>query len=270
MGAPNDIRCGPFRLHEPIGAGGTGLVYRAEHIRDGTQCALKVLVSEKARQPEYWSWLRREVRALARLNHPGFATIYDYGVVGEGEEDDTPAALVDGAPWYAMEHVEGQPLLDVARAWSWQEILEFALATLDALAHAHANDVIHRDLSPANLIVPENHRSVCIVDFGFAHVQGDIDAESDDDGSDQIGGTPEYMAPEQIRGDWRAQGPWTDLYALGCLIWWIVCREFPFSGETKKETMRAHLDESAPPFRPEVDAPRGLCLHGRIRVRCHR
>jgi serine/threonine protein kinase/tetratricopeptide (TPR) repeat protein len=257
MATDTTMRVGAFEVLEPIGAGGMGAVYRVRHIRDGTEAALKVLLSERARQPTYRRDFQREVQALARLNHPGIATIYDYGTLDEREAQGGPEPFVAGSPWMAMEYVDGESLKQAAAGWGWETLRSRILELLDALAHAHAHDVLHRDLKPSNILIPESGETLMVVDFGIAAVLEEQSREGRPESSDRVKGTPKFMAPEQIMGEWREQGPWTDFYAVGCMVWWFICGRPPFVGRTTTEVLQAHLDRQLGEFDPQVSVAEG-------------
>ena len=103
MSAVTDIECGPFQLIGAIGRGGMGTVFAARHLDGDARAAVKVLDSEQSQKPKYRRALRSEVQALARLNHPGIASVYDYGTLEAEAAEATDGALVEGAPWVAME-----------------------------------------------------------------------------------------------------------------------------------------------------------------------
>ena len=254
---------GPFELGEKIGEGGMGAVYLARHAETGQPVAVKVLLSDEAREPESRRRFRREVQALAKLHHPAIAAIVDYGEIDEFAARNGPDAFVRGAPWFAMEYVDGPAVKNIAAGWRWDALQGFLGTTLDALAHAHARSVIHRDLKLANILVEESGagdvegRQIKLVDFGIARLL-DPDTTSTRSRSERPVGTPEYMAPEQIRGNWRDQGPWTDLYALGCLTWRIVCGVPPFDGNTTEEVLESHIGHRLGAFDPRFPVPEGL------------
>lgn len=250
------VPLGPFDLVEPIGRGGMGEVWRARHLRDERSAAVKVMLAERAREPEYQRAFRREAHALARLNHPAIATIYDYGRIDATTAEEGPGEFVQGAPWLAMELIEGEPIGELPSSWRWAGLRVQLSRLLDALAHAHAKQVLHRDLKPSNVLVRPDGE-ICIVDFGVAAVLDE--ATESGEGEDRtIRGTPAYMAPEQIRGEWRRQGPWTDLYAVGCIAWRIVCGAPPLEGETTTEILRSQLREAPRGYEPLLDVPAEL------------
>lgn len=247
------VPLGPFDLVEPIGRGGMGEVWRARHRRDDRPAAVKVMLADRAREPGYQRAFRREAHALARLNHPAIATIYEYGRIDATTAEEGPDEFVQGAPWLAMEFIEGEPIGELPSSWRWSGLQVQLSRLLDALAHAHAKHVLHRDLKPSNVLVrPDGELG--IVDFGVAAMLDEA-TESGEDEERSIRGTPAYMAPEQIRGEWRRQGPWTDLYAVGCIAWRIVCGRPPLEGETTTEILRSQLREAPRGYEPLLDVP---------------
>jgi serine/threonine protein kinase len=173
--APGDS-VGQYRIEAKLGEGGMGVVYKASDTRLGRSVALKFI---KAHFSRHWE---REARAVAALNHPHIATLFE---VGEHE----------GAPYLAMELVEGKPLkgpLPVKQA------IEYGVQMADALAAAHAAGIVHRDLKPGNILVTEKG-SIKVLDFGLAKL---AEPEGAPASTQTVGlaGTPGYMAPEQIEG----------------------------------------------------------------------
>lgn len=249
---------GPFELGEEIGEGAMGEVYRATHVADGTDAAVKVLLDEHTRDSDQRHAFYKEVQALARLNHPGIATIYDYGTVETTSGPGSSPPFADGTPWMAMEYVEGATLKTVVDDWSWNRLASRTLELLDALAHAHAREVLHRDLKPSNILIRSDDAPPIIADFGVAAVFEEAQRDGIPDAHEGTRGTPTYMAPEQILADWRRQGPWTDLYAVGCLIWRIVCASPPFDGDDRREILQAHLRHRVDDFSPVLAVPDGL------------
>ena len=211
------IPIGPFDLLTPIGRGGMGVVWEAVHRERGLTVAVKVLTSDGARLPFYLSSFSHEVRAVAGLDHPHIALVYDYGEIPASAEVRSGGELVAGSPFLVMEHADGGSLATAVGRLGWYEVRDTLLALLDALAHAHARGVVHRDLKPENVLVlgPDATRpGVKLADFGLALATDDLDAGAR---GGVVVGTPLYMAPEQRAGAWRDFGPWTDLYALGRL-----------------------------------------------------
>ncbi|MDP6934213.1 MAG: serine/threonine-protein kinase, partial [Myxococcota bacterium] len=213
------IQFGPFDLIEILGKGGMGEVWSGIHRDQGVAVAVKVLTDEGARDPFFTSAFRNEVRAVAGLTHPHIVMVLDYGVVSQRAESDSGGRIVAGSPYLAMELAHAGSLYPHRGCLEWDEIRDILLCLLDALGHAHARGVIHRDLKPHNVLLGSDQDvrpGVKLTDFGLAFA-------GQQEGTDDAMGTPRYMAPEQAEGRWRDHGPWTDLYGLGrvalALVW---------------------------------------------------
>ena len=167
--------------------------------------------------------------------------------------------LAEGSPYLAMELLGGGSLREVSL--TWPELRNVTLQVLDALAHAHARGVVHRDVKPANIMLAHRRGRAKLVDFGIAS------HESDDEGEPRAGrhwrssmaaGTPAFMAPEQCRNEPRNQGPWTDLYALGCTLWALTTGDGPFHADSAVETLLMHVQQPLPSYRPSITLPDGF------------
>ncbi|GMU08514.1 serine/threonine-protein kinase [Corallococcus caeni] len=223
---------GEFLIQERIGAGGMGVVYRAEHPIIGKQAAVKVLRAELM-SPEQEQRLVVEARSVNAIRHPGILDIFNFG------------KLADGRPYVVMELLQGQSLAEVLRArgrldvgtavWMLDQILS-------PLGAAHRAGVVHRDLKPANVFMverPDAAPMLKLVDFGIAKVLQSQEGLTHADGS--VLGTPDFMAPEQIRGG--TVGPATDLYALGVMAFQMLTGARPFQGENV-QVMFAHVEQA--------------------------
>ena len=256
MAGEYQLQCGPFELTELVGLGGMSAVFRGVHSRDGMEVALKVMTQDLARREKYQKAFRREVQALASLHHPSIATIIDYGTIQAEVAGAGPDSVVEGAPWFAMEYVEGIDLSEYGSIETWETVETILFELLDALAHAHASGILHRDLKPSNILMTEGGNEnprVKLVDFGIARI-----SDRSEEGERSVRGTPQYMAPEQILARWRDQGPWTDLYALGCTTWKIVSGAWPFDGEKTEDVLQSQLHKPPPRFNPTVAVPAAL------------
>lgn len=207
------VEVGPFRLIAPIGRGGMGEVWRGVHRTLGTGVAVKVLTSERARSARSIAAFRAEVRAVAALSHPAVVWVFDQGLINAEAARASGDRLPCGSPALAMELAE-HTAEQLCGRLAWPALRALLEAVLAGLGHAHARGVIHRDLKPANVLIGGTRQGARISDFGLAWSKG-----LDDDASLGLSGTPAYMAPEQLEGDWRGTGPWTDLYAVGGLGW---------------------------------------------------
>ncbi len=247
-----DVRLGPFVLGEQLGRGGMGVVYRGTHAGSGTDVAVKVMTGERASDASYQAAFRNEVRAVAGLDHPGVVMVLDLGAVDDAAAEASGGALVSGSPWMAMELATLGTLHDIERPLPWPRLRQVLLGLLDALGHAHSRGLVHRDLKPPNILLgcagdrtaagPDGDGSwdgtVRLTDFGLAHAG---EEKSSATNTELVtAGTPHYMAPEQFQGHWRDYGPWTDLYALGCLAWEFALGRLPFRGDNIVSLAFAH------------------------------
>jgi len=225
-----------FRVEEKLGAGGMGEVYRALDTKLGRPVALKVLPAALARDPERLARLEREARLLASLNHPGIAAVH-------GLED------FEGVRFLVMELVPGETLADrlAAGPLPIAEALAMGRQIAAALEAAHEAGVIHRDLTPANVMLRPDG-SVKVLDFGLAKGLGPIASgamsqsptiTSEGTHAGVILGTAAYMSPEQARG--RPLDRRTDLWSFGCVLFEALSGRRPFGGETTSDVISSIL-----------------------------
>lgn len=250
----NRVLGGQYRLLERVGSGGMSAVYLARDERDGGRMAIKTLRRDLAKDPVQRDRFLREARAVNRINHENIVTITDFG---ESE---------DGILFLAMEFVDGVSLFRAMAdaPFAPARALHIARQVAAALARAHQMGVVHRDLKPDNVLLSHPNGSadvVKILDFGIAKI---FDAPSLT-GSQQIFGTPGYIAPEYIQSthiDGRA-----DLYSLGVILYEMVTGALPFDYEYPGDLMVKHVTE--PPvapcarlsaIRPDLDAFILRCL----------
>ena len=253
------ITLGPFELAEPVGRGGMAEVWRGIHPEQQARVAVKVMTVAQARNRKYIEAFRNEVQAVAALYHPGIILVLDYGEVPPEAEARSGGRLVAGSPYLVME-LAGRGSLDRHEdsTLDWSAVRTVVLALLDSLAHAHARGVVHRDIKPGNVLLcsSEDPRpGLKLTDFGIAHADERRGTSRLTEG---ISGTPAYMAPEQIKSQVRDLGPWTDLYAVGCLAYELLTGKPPFHGKGLLQTAIAHLMEPPPPLRPRVPVPDGV------------
>jgi hypothetical protein len=223
---------GRYRLRERLGHGGMSVVWRAGDEVLGRDVAVKVMNSRLAEDPAVLRRLRDEARAAAGLKHAHVVEVYDYG---ESAIDGTPT------PYVVMELVDGQSVADLLKAGvpPWQPAVLIGAQTAAALAAAHARGVVHRDVKPANVMVTA--AGVKLVDFGISAAVGEVDA-------DDLG-TPAYLAPERVNGG--PVRPATDVYALGLLLYLMLCGRLPWPASTVTQMIRAHV-HAAPAALPPV------------------
>ena len=250
------IICSEFELVAPIGKGGMGQVWEGRHLASRVDVAVKILHPEVVTDDEYRRTFEAELRAVAALDHPHIVTLLDYGTIEASTARQSGGSLVEGCPYLVMEYGRGGALIDHLSHMEWPELKALLLRMLDALGHAHARGLIHRDLKPENVLVgcgPD--WSLKLTDFGLVHV----DSIFDDEGKvGKVWGTPQYMAPEQLRGFWRDYGPWTDLYGLGCMAYELVSACWPFAGGAPWQIAAKHLKDPVPQLQPRFEVPEGL------------
>lgn len=250
------VPLGGFLLDRRIGRGGMAEVWRGTH-PDGTRVAVKALRESAASDPNFVAGFRSEVRAVAALSHPRITRVYDHGVITDEAGLVSGGRLIPGAPYLVMELASGGTLSRHAGRSDWPSIKRALMAVLDGLAHAHARNVVHRDIKPANVLVAGADLGDCkLTDFGLVHA---LDRRTEGTRLDRdFVGTPSYMAPEQLHCRWRDYGPWTDLYAVGCLAWALCTGSSPFLADTVEEVVENHLRHGPGPFEPTCEVPDGL------------
>ena len=252
------VPLGPFDLVRQIGRGGMGRVYRALHREQGVHVAVKVLDSARTDDPAFRRAFESEVQSVAGLDHPGIVLVFDHGRVPEAAAAASDGELVEGSPYLVMELAAGGSLADLARTLDWGTLRAVLRVLLDALAHAHARGVVHRDIKRSNVLVglPGDVRpGLKLSDFGLAHRISELSGVRSFER--EAVGTPNYMSPEQVQARFRDYGPWTDLYAVGCLAWSLATGHPVYTGSAV-EVMAAHCRSEVPAFEPVLKMPAGL------------
>jgi serine/threonine protein kinase len=256
-----DIIAERYTLVRELGRGGMAAVYLCHDSVSGDHVAIKVLFFESAEQTaRYAMWFQQEARALAALDHPAIVRARDFG------------STVDGSPYLVMDALDGRSLhawKQSLGAFPWPVIWTVVDQVLAGLAHAHARRIIHGDLKPSNIMLDPRDGvepiRVYILDLGLAWLLTDhvdprlVGAQIDAPAMPLGGGTPGWLAPEQIRHATPHVGPPTDLYALGCILFELLSDREVFEGPTE-HILRAHRDQPPPPPRlkpgvPEAVAP---------------
>jgi serine/threonine-protein kinase len=218
---------GAYRLVNKIGEGGMGKVYEAVHEVMNRTVALKVINYEHTRDTSGATRFFQEIRALAKLNHPNIVTIYDCGRVGRRY-------------YYAMEYLRGQSLkglVDSRKMLPETEALSIIRATARALAHAHANNVIHRDVKPENILLTAKGRPK-LTDFGLV-MHHDADHMTLTQEGFMVG-SYYYVSPEQLDGVRDVDGR-TDVYSLGATLYYALTGGTPYTGTTPQELVAQTL-----------------------------
>jgi serine/threonine-protein kinase len=235
---------GGYLILELVGIGGMGRVYRAEQTNLGRTVAVKIIHPHLVGEENAAARFITEARAASRLNHPNSVGIIDFG--------KSP----DGQLYLVMEYLRGRDLARVnyeEGPLAFRRMVDVLRQTLAALAEAHNENIIHRDLKPENIIV-EPVRSggdfVKVVDFGLAKIRADTKQPSITSPG-IVCGTPEYMSPEQARGD--PLDARSDLYAVGVILFQLLTGRLPFQAESPTQVVLAHLTQ--PPPDPRQVAP---------------
>jgi len=219
---------GPYHIIDSIGHGGMGQVYKAEHSIMGRVVAVKVLPQEKS-TPESIASFTREIRTQAQLDHENLVRAYDAG------HDRNVHFLV-------TEYVPGLDLRKLIRKQgrlSMRSAASIVTQAAKGLGYAHSRGLIHRDVKPGNLLVtPDGHTKVS--DLGLAGYFSE--SEQTDARGGKVVGTPDYLAPEQITAPDRPT-PVSDIYALGCTLYYAVTGKVPFPGGTAREKAHKHCQQ---------------------------
>ncbi|MCA9540253.1 MAG: protein kinase, partial [Myxococcales bacterium] len=166
MSTRRSIPLGPFDLLRPVERGGMSAVWRAVHRARHTSVAIKAVTAPIGREHDFRAWFAGEVRAVARLDHPTIVRVHDHGEISAEVADATGGRLPEGAPYMVMEWLGGGPLRRRRALMDWPQVRRILLALLDALAHAHARGVVHRDLKTDNILLAD--RGPVLSDFGLA------------------------------------------------------------------------------------------------------
>lgn len=224
---------GGFEVVERLGRGGMGCVYLAREQALDRFVALKVMLAAASADDSLVQRFEREAKAAARLSHPNIVPVY---TVGEDQ----------GVAFIAMEYVEGQTLDSLLRQHGrlpWRYALKLTLQITAALACAHRQGVVHRDIKPGNILIDKEGR-VRVADFGLAKLQT-ADTQLTSGGA--FLGTPQYVSPEQCGvGD---VGPKSDLFALGVVLYEMLAGRRPFEGETPASLVRSITLDPPQPLR---------------------
>ncbi len=251
---------GRYYVEKKLGEGGMGAVYQARHVTLEKEVALKILHGEFSRKPDLVERFLREAKAASKIRHENVIDISDFG--------QTP----DGAVFFAMEFLKGRDLHDLlARAkingevLTWSRTRNIFLQICAALQAAHDKGIVHRDLKPENIYLVEwagQPDFVKLLDFGIAKMT-EVEEGSEERKLTRTGmlfGTPEYMSPEQARGD--KADHLVDIYAMGCILYQLITGDVPFRADNFMGILSLHLTEPPPPISPEtlarVGAPPAL------------
>jgi eukaryotic-like serine/threonine-protein kinase len=233
-----------YEVQELLGSGGMASVYRAHDKLLERSVALKILHDHFARDPEYVERFRREARAIARVSHPNIVTVIDRGTY-------------DGQEYIVFEYVRGETLKDVVKRngpLPAGEALALVHQVARALAFAHDQGIVHRDVKPHNVLV-DDERGAKVTDFGLAR---SLELDHDITQTGTVMGTSDYISPEQASG--QPADERSDQYALGVLLYELLAGEVPFPAEGYMAAAVRHLQDPVPSIRerrrdvsPKVD-----------------
>ncbi|GMV12209.1 MAG: serine/threonine protein kinase [Myxococcales bacterium] len=242
---------GRYRIIEPLGRGGMGVVYRVEHARIGKLMALKLLTGELGRDPEIVARFKREALMVSKLSHPNTVQVFDFGVA-------------EGLTYLAMEYLRGDDLGHIVRhsgPLDPERCAKIIIQVCSSLGEAHGLGIVHRDLKPENIFILSGHSDsdvVKVLDFGLAKLRespelGEVTSRG------AIVGTPYYMSPEQIRGE--AADPRSDIYSLGALMYAVITGEPVFDAPRPMGVLTKHLTDlpvSPSAKFPQLNIPKGI------------
>jgi eukaryotic-like serine/threonine-protein kinase len=232
---------GKYEIVDELGAGGMGIVYRAEDLKLKRTVALKFLPPELAELPDFKERFLREAQAAAALAHPNICVVYE---AGESE----------ARPFIAMEYIEGETLRDRIRRGPLEpsEALDIAAQVAAGLGEAHTSGIVHRDIKSANIMVTRDGRAK-VMDFGLAKFAGGVSLTK----SRTTLGTVAYMSPEQARGEKLDHR--TDIWSLGVVLYEMLVGKHPFEGGGDQSVIRSILHkEPEPVTKARPDAPPAL------------
>ena len=229
-----------YHILEQIGEGGMATVYKAFDTRLERDVAVKVirtgLFGEEILE-RILKRFEREAKALARMSHPNIVRVYDYGEY-------------DGAPYLVMEYLQSGTLKSqLGKPKPWNQTLKLLLPLASALAYAHKQKVIHRDLRPSNILMTEQDQPL-LTDFGIAKIL-ELEEGHTITGTGMGVGTPEYMAPEQGMG--KAVDARADIYAFGVVLYELLTGRKPYSADTPMAVIFKHITDPLP--RPQSFVP---------------
>jgi serine/threonine protein kinase len=249
--AAGDVVCGKYRLLRPLGEGGMGLVFEAEHLRLRQGVAIKFLRQEVLALPDALERFEREARASARIRGPHVVQVLDV---------DTDER---GRPYMVMELLRGRDLeaeLRIRGPFPVERAVDLVLQACVAVGQAHAAGIIHRDLKPSNLFLTDEagKRVLKVLDFGISKITPDADAPPASATSTCVTvGTPLYMSPEQMRSSRDVDGR-TDIWSLGVILYELVAGSPPFLGTTTAAIAAIVADAMPSLRRVRPDVPEAL------------
>ncbi len=231
LGHGPERQVGRYQVGERLGGGGMASVYRAHDPTLHRDVAIKFLHPSLAEDEDCRARFLREARAAGGLSHPNIVVVHE---VGE----------LEGRPYIAMELVQGSTLADALDALMPMPVRDAVIVAIQlarALEYAHAHGIVHRDIKPANVMLLADRRTVKVADFGIAHVD---DGQAQRTQMGAVLGTPQYMSPEQVRGE-RLDGR-SDLFSAGIVLYQMLAGVRPFRGDSLV-ALAAAIEQAEPP-----------------------
>ena len=222
------VLSGRYQIEDVVGIGGMAVVYRARDKLKNQTVAIKVLRPEYERDEEFVRRFSREAEAASKVSHENIANLLDVGVDGD-------------VRYIVMEYVDGQTLKDMIRERGRiapDRALRMAIRILAAVAHAHNNGIVHRDIKPQNILV-DRQGIVKVADFGIARLTRRRPDEMETD--EAALGSVHYFSPEQARGEMADER--SDIYSVGVVLYEMLTGRVPFDGKTVEEIVHGHLYE---------------------------
>lgn len=224
----NDLLAGRYQIIKKIGSGGMAIVYLAKDLSLDRKVAIKVLREEYTEDSTFRRHFQKEAVAIAKLSHNNIVGIYDIIT-----EDETMCLV--------MEYIEGETLKDKINrdgAMPWQQVVKYGIQIANALAYAHSNQIIHKDVKSQNIII-DKHDTVKITDFGISQMMNNTTITH----NKGVLGSAHYFSPEQARGEKLSYQ--TDVYSLGVVLYEMLIGELPFTADNPVSVALKHIQEPA-------------------------
>ena len=256
---PGDVVAGKYRIEGPLGQGGMGAVFAAQHLLLNQRVVLKLALPDLARDPEFVARFLNEARAAARLESDHAVGVMDTGTIE------------DGTPYIVMEYLDGQDLARILRARGPIPValaVDWVMQALEAIAEAHARGIVHRNLKPSNLFLAKRSDGtlrVKVLDFGISKVvsTGGGATAPELTSSRSSLGSPSYMSPEQLRSTKDVDGR-TDVWAIGIVLYELLTGRVPFQADSPTALVATILEQHPPALssvRPDVPFALEAAVH---------
>ncbi len=219
-----------YQILNTISSGGMAVIYRAKDIILDRDTALKILKRDLSQKNDFRDQFSKEAKSSARLTHPNIVTTYDFGLYGD-------------RLYIAMELIDGQLLKDIIPNdnISFETRFDYIKQACQGLSYAHKNRIIHCDIKPQNMLV-SNAGEVKLTDFGISRA---IDSVSREGQTDEIWGSPYYIAPEIAKGE--SPSPASDIYSFGIVMYEVFTKQLPFNEDDVLSLIEKHLEGQPPP-----------------------